>query len=140
MQSNTGGILTVHDKQGHFAITLDGISAKITCWDVELSNADCAEEFDVASNNSVDPGSVVILMEEGKVRQSTEEYDTRVAGVISGAGMYKPGLLLDRKASSSGRVPVTLIGKVFCKDDATKDAVRPGDLLTTSNRSGHAMR
>jgi hypothetical protein len=39
--------------------------------------------------------------------------------VISGAGACRPGVILDRRASSEGRAPVALVGKVYCKVDAT---------------------
>ena len=39
-----------------------------------------------------------------------------------------------------GRVPVALVGKVFCKVDARDVAIEVGDLLTTSPTPGHAMK
>ncbi|MBX1712591.1 hypothetical protein I9C95_04940, partial [Campylobacter jejuni] len=33
-----------------------------------------------------------------------------------------------------------LVGKVYCFADATTDPIRVGDLLTTGDRRGHAMR
>jgi hypothetical protein len=62
-----------------------------------------------------------------------------VAGVISGAGSYKPGLILDKQVTSRNRQPVALLGKVFCKVDAQFGSIAIGDLLTTSSTSGHAM-
>jgi hypothetical protein len=38
------------------------------------------------------------------------------------------------------RVPVALSGIALCKVDAGYGAIRPGDLLTTSPTTGHAMR
>jgi hypothetical protein len=35
---------------------------------------------------------------------------------------------------------VALSGRVYVKADATPAAIRPGDLLTTSERPGHAMK
>jgi hypothetical protein len=49
-------------------------------------------------------------------------------------------LILDRKESSEGRVPIALIGKVYCKVDAQYVAIEVGDLLTTSPTPGHAMK
>jgi hypothetical protein len=60
--------------------------------------------------------------------------------VISGAGSYKPGIVLDRKASVGRRVPIAVMGKVFCKVDAQYGAIQVGDLLTSSPTPGHAMR
>lgn len=109
--------------------------------DVVLANADCAEEFDVADNRDLLPGTVVILAEDGSVEESKAPYDTRVAGVVSGGSSYRPALILDRQAhSSSVRIPVALMGKVFCRADASQIPIHAGDLLTTSSRPGHAMR
>src|SRR2546423_6312496 len=54
--------------------------------DVILQRADCAEEFEVAPTSPSEPGTVMVLSEENRVSQSVQAYDTRVAGVISGAG------------------------------------------------------
>lgn len=102
--------------------------------------ADCAEEFDVAPVEEMEPGTVVVLSDEGPLLPSSRAYDRRVAGVISGAGEYQPGLIMDRKASAEDRRPVALIGKVYCKVDARYAPVEVGDLLTTSPTPGHAMK
>jgi hypothetical protein len=67
-------------------------------------------------------------------------YDKRVAGVISGAGSYKPGIVLDKQGDAANRMPVALVGKVYCKADAQFGAIEIGDLLTTSPTPGHAMK
>jgi hypothetical protein len=115
-------------------------SIKIEKGDILLTSAsDCAEDFDVAPSSEAEPGTVMILSGENCLSESTEPYDTRVAGVISGAGTYKPGIVLDRKPGPN-RHPVALLGKVYCKVDAGYGAVAPGDLLTTSPTKGHAMK
>jgi hypothetical protein len=107
--------------------------------DIILKNADCAEEFDVAEAD-VEPGTVLVLdADAGRLRTSDLAYDTTVAGVVSGAGTYRPGIVLDRHGPAAGRLPVALVGKVFCKVDATATPVRPGSLLTTAECPGHAM-
>ena len=107
--------------------------------DIRLANADCAEDFDIADGDSVEPGTVMVLGDEGALHQSHEAYDKRVAGVISGAGDYKPGIVLDRQQTSANRQPIALLGKVYCKVDAQFGAIAVGDLLTTSPTPGHAM-
>jgi hypothetical protein len=104
--------------------------------------ADCAEEFDSAEPSDLEPGTVVILDQNAKLRQSCAAYDKRVAGVISGAGGLRPGIVLDHQAEvqEGGRLPIALLGKVYCKVDATYGAVEVGDLLTTSPTPGHAMK
>lgn len=107
--------------------------------DVILANADCAEDFDV-DDDVCEPGTVMVLTDHGGIRASVSAYDRRVAGVISGAGQFRPGLILDRSTPSERRQPVALIGKVFCKVDAADHPITVGDLLTTADRPGHAMK
>ena len=125
--------------RGTFAVE-GNIDVFGTGCDIRLSNADCAEDFDVIGSQKVDPGTVMVLGEEGALRESDQAYDKRVAGVISGAGDYKPAIVLDGRKKSGNRQPIALIGKVFCKVDAGFGGIEVGDLLTTSSTPGHAMR
>jgi hypothetical protein len=108
--------------------------------DIVLQNADCAEEFAVTDCDGIESGTVMVLGEEGSLRPSTEAYDKKVAGVISGAGDLKPGLILDKQPESTDRMPIALMGKVNCKVDAQYGLIEVGDLLTTSPTPGHAMK
>ena len=108
--------------------------------DIILQNADCAEEFDISESEQIEPGSVMVLDRTGTLRQCTDPYDRKVAGVVSGAGNFKPGLLLDKKHGPNHRSPVALLGKVYCKADANFAPIEMGDLLTTSPTLGHAMK
>ena len=108
--------------------------------DIFLPGADCAEHFDIGAETPIDPGTVVVIHEDGALHQSVDAYDRKVAGVISGAGAYRPGLILDSQAASQKRQPVALVGKVFCKVDAQYGPIALGDLLTSSPTPGHAMR
>jgi hypothetical protein len=109
--------------------------------DIVLTGADCAEEFGVIGAETADPGTVVVLAGAGAVRVSDSTYDSRVAGVISGAGDYNPAVILDRRGEDpSCRRPVALMGKVYCKVDASHEPIDIGDLLTTSSTPGHAMK
>jgi hypothetical protein len=108
--------------------------------DVRLAGADCAEEFDIDEDGTLQPGTVMVIGENERLRQSTEPYDTRVAGVLSGAGTSRPGIVLGRQNSSQTRQALALVGKVFCKVDALYSPIAIGDLLTTSPTNGHAMK
>ncbi|MEM1207486.1 MAG: hypothetical protein AAGN66_29895, partial [Acidobacteriota bacterium] len=110
--------------------------------DIVLRNADFAEDFDVreAVMAQVEPGTVMVLDDDGKLVPCTEAYDRRVAGAISGAGDYRPGIIMDKQDDSTHRLPVALMGKVFVKVDAAFGAIATGDLLTTSPTPGHAMK
>lgn len=112
----------------------------ISAFDVALVGGDCAEEFDSAASGTIEPGTVMVIDEEGAVKPSEKAYDRRVAGIISGAGDFKPGLTLDRRGSGTNRLPIALIGKVYCKVDAQYSVIKVGDLLTTSPTAGHAMK
>jgi len=131
---NEGDVI-VRNGSGVEVIHLDGGSG-----DIILANADCAEDFDVAGAAGIEPGSVMVLGDDGMLLESTEAYDKRVAGVISGAGDYKPGIVLDRKRSERARMPLALMGKAYCKVDSALAPVAVGDLLTTSSTPGHAMK
>jgi hypothetical protein len=112
----------------------------VTCFDVVISNGDCAEEFALACPEVPLPGTVMCLVADGGVRPSESPYDTSVAGVISGARDFKPGILLDRQPGSGRRVPLALVGKVFCRVNADNAPIEVGDLLTTSAIPGTAMK
>jgi hypothetical protein len=113
--------------------------------------ADFAENFDVSSTTpesetspmKVEAGMVVSIdpATPGKLQLSTQAYDRRVAGIISGAGGVKPGMMMSQAGTlADGQHPVALSGRVYCWVDASQGAVEPGDLLTTSSTPGHAMK
>jgi hypothetical protein len=113
--------------------------------------ADLSEQFEVSATTNTDdasseqilPGMVVSIDPDnpGKLVVSNQVYDRRVAGIISGAGGIKPGLLMSQSASlADGSHPVALTGRVYCFVDASYGPVEPGDLLTTSDTPGHAMK
>ena len=131
---NEGDII-VRDGAGNERIRLDGNQG-----DIRLQNADCAEEFAVKDLEAIEPGIVMVFDEGDSLRQSTEAYDKKVAGVVSGAGNLKPGLVLDKKPEQTDRLPIALMGKVFCKVDAQYAPIQVGDLLTTSPTPGNAMK
>jgi hypothetical protein len=108
--------------------------------DVLLTGADCAEHFDAVDGRTLEPGTVVVIDDDGALCESQEAYDTKAAGVISGGGDYTHGIILDNQESQEGRVPVALVGKVYCKVDARYSPIKVGDLLTTSPTAGHAMK
>ncbi len=107
--------------------------------DIILRNADCAEDFEVEEKEDIEPGTVMIIGEDSKLCMSRQAYDRRVAGVIAGAGSYKPGIVLGRREEAQNALPIALIGRVFCKVDASYGPINIGDLLTTSPSPGFAM-
>jgi hypothetical protein len=108
---------------------------------VMAPGGDCAEYFELAPACKAEPGSVMALDEEGRMIVSSVEYDRKVAGVVAGAGDYRPGIVLGaHKASAANQVQIALIGRVSCKVDASFAPIAVGDLLTTSPTPGHAMK
>jgi hypothetical protein len=148
--SNTGGgrgLTAVGSPAGHFDGDVEVTGnincherSTITCFDVSLTGGDCAEDFDVRDLKDSEPGTVMVVDDSGVLQAGDKPYDKRVIGVISGAGDYKPGIVLDKQGSCKNRKPIALLGKTFCKVDAQYGPVEIGDLLTTSPTVGHAMR
>lgn len=105
--------------------------------------ADLAEPFAVTGAGTIDPGMVVAIDPEnpGQMRLSDKAYNHMVAGVVSGAGDIKPGLILQQEGTVAvGAHPVALSGRIYVWADTTNGAIQPGDLLTTSTTPGHAMK
>lgn len=114
--------------------------------------ADLSEKFEVkslpipnsrASAPEVQPGLIVSIdpSSPGKLAISSKAYDRKVAGIISGAGGIKSGMLMSQSSSvADGSHPIALTGRVYCWADASNGPINPGDLLTTSKNPGHAMK
>ncbi len=107
---------------------------------INLVRADYAEDFTVSDPAEVLPGMLMVLNEDCSVRASEEAYDGHVAGVVSGAGSFQPAVVLDHLDGVPNRMPLALMGKVFCMVDADLGGIAVGDLLTTSTTRGHAMK
>ena len=77
---------------------------------------------------------------DGDLQPCSHAYDKKVAGVVSGAGNFKPGIILGRQKSQGNALLISLVGKVYCNVDAQYSPIEVGDLLTTSPTPGHAMK
>ncbi len=107
-----------------------------------LGGSDISEQFDIGGGE-IRPGMVVCIdpANPGKLSVSAKAYDRTVAGVVSGAGGVNPGFLMSQRGSvADGKHPVALTGRVWVHCDASNGAIQPGDLLTTSDVPGHAMK
>jgi len=100
---------------------------------------DYSEGFDVSENKVISPGSVLIIDPEnpGKLTLSAEPYDSKVAGIVAGAKGLGSGVRLGVDQFDHD---VALAGRVYCNVDATEMGIEPGDLLTTSDIPGYAMK
>jgi hypothetical protein len=101
----------------------------------DTSCSDVAEYFPVAEEP--EPGTVMVIGEDSKLQCSGTAYDTTVAGIVSTA----PGVSLGtNETGNEGEKLIAVAGRVPCKVDATYAPIEPGDLLTTSDTPGHAMK
>lgn len=108
--------------------------------DIILRNADCAEDFQVEDIECAEPGTVMVIGDNSRLRISHTAYDRRVIGIVAGAGDYRPGIILGRNGDVADALPIALVGRIFCKMDANYGAIGIGDLLTTSPTPGYAMK
>ncbi len=96
------------------------------------------------SESNIKPGMVVTIDPDrvGELKISGKAYDKTVAGIISGANGVNPGMVLTQEGSvADGKHPVALTGRVWCWVDADAGGeIVAGDMLTTSDTPGHAMR
>ena len=126
-------------------------SGKMRCTTIEIAGgSDLAEPFDVASHDEsgsqldIEPGMVVVIdpANPGALRIATSANDRKVAGIISGANDLAPGMIMKSEGQqhADGDHPVALTGRVWCWCDASTASIEPGDMLTTSDTAGHAMK
>ena len=145
-----GSALKLRNASGTTKITLDtdvSGDGRVTTDELEIKGgSDLSETFDVSGGYGVaapEPGMVVSInpSNPGRLTISGRPYDRMVAGVVSGAGGIETGLIMGQEGSvADGSVPVALTGRVYVYVDAAYGAVQPGDLLTTSETPGHAMK
>ncbi|MEM1235162.1 MAG: hypothetical protein AAGH70_13650 [Pseudomonadota bacterium] len=109
--------------------------------DIRFLNADFAEEFTIQRDAVAitPPGTVMALDEDGDLVPSASAYDSAVVGVVAGAGQYKPALILDQRGGED-RKAIAMVGKAMVRVSACNGPVKVGDLLTTSDVPGVAMK
>jgi hypothetical protein len=120
------------------------ISAAHTCTTITITGgSDLAEPFPISTAEpQVSEGAVMVIDEThpGQLKLADQPYDTRVAGVVSGANGIHPGIQMQQEGVLAGGRNVALSGRVYVQADASNGSIKPGDLLTTSSTPGRAMR
>ena len=143
INSGGGDILRGLDRNGVQVFRL-AQNGTLTTRVVEITGADFSEKFEVReAKGRIEPGMVVAIdpAHPGQLVVSAQAYDRRVAGILSGAGGINTGMLMGQPGTlADGNHPVALSGRVYVWADASNGAIQPGDLLTTSNLPGHAMK
>lgn len=137
------GIYSIGGENGYAAefqgkVLITGRSSGHTV--MELGEGlDYAEGFDVTQKAKITPGSILIIDPEnpGKLALGNTAYDTRVAGIVAGAKNLGSGV---RLGAGQFDYDVALAGRVYCNVEALEQAIKPGDLLTTSSVPGYAMK
>lgn len=134
-ENGNGPIISLDPTQGNRKITTPTL--------VITGGSDLAEPFDIAGSEAVKPGMVVAIDAEhpGQLRIAENAYDRTVAGCVSGANGINPGLTMQQEGTvADGSLPIALSGRVYCRANASYGSIQPGDLLTTSDTPGHAMK
>lgn len=141
------GTIRLFKADGSTAITLDASDSsgngRISTDVLQINGADLSEQFDINGAQAITPGQVVSIdpHNPGKLAIATEAYDKRVAGIVSGAGGVRTGLLMGQPDTiASGEHAVALTGRVWCFADADFGTIEPGDQLTSSATAGYAMK
>jgi hypothetical protein len=150
---NFGGYFVARGKYGRGIYAQGGPSGyaaefngTVTTKVLEITGGtDLSEIFEVHTEENLLPvaGMVVSIDTEnpGQLVISQQAYDRTVAGIISGAGNIDPGMILGQSDSVSDcDLKVALTGRVYCLANTSNGAIQQGDLLTTSNIPGHAMK
>jgi len=110
---------------------------------LDFVGSDFAENFDIVAEVKPLPGMVVSIDPDhaGKLMLSQTAYDTKVAGIVSGANGISPGMMMGQENSiADGEYPVALSGRVYAYASIEGGAIKPGDLLTTAAKEGHVMK
>ncbi|MEN6626050.1 MAG: hypothetical protein ABFD69_07485 [Candidatus Sumerlaeia bacterium] len=145
----TSGTLSVSGAVSTGALTANGtlnVTGEATVPVINITGgSDLSEKFNVNSSAMSPEAGMIVCIDPanaGELKVSTKAYDRTVAGVISGAGGVKTGMVMGQTSMkiANGDLPVALTGRVYCMVDASNGAILPGDLLTTSNVPGHAMK
>jgi hypothetical protein len=136
---NAGGGQTLMTLDGENGLFVGGQAS--VCALTIRGGCDLAEPFPM-KEPQIEKGSVVVIDEEhpGQLKLSQRAYDTRVAGIVSGANGVKPGISLHQDGVLDSGENVALSGRVYVLADAASAPIEPGDLLTTSATPGHAMK
>ncbi len=100
---------------------------------------DYAEGFNVSTEGKLPEGTVLVIDPDhpGELMQSASAYDGKVAGIIAGANGLKSGV---RLGAGGFDYDVALAGRVYACVTGGETGIQPGDLLTTADTPGCAMK
>ena len=137
--AGTNQLSLVNDAGGNInLVTAAGAATRVNV--LEIAGADIAEKF--PASEKLEPGMVVAIDKQnpGKLCLAQGVYNRCVAGVVSGANNFSVGAVLGSTPNTKDAPAIALSGRVYVQCDASSGAIEPGDLLTTSDVPGHAMK
>ena len=140
--ASRGNSLQIHDiTTGQLRVSLDA-NGKFNIYGTLYvsGGADLAEPFDMTDIASLELGDVVVMdpANPKHLTKSLIAYDHKVAGIVSSS--EQAGYVAGGRSDGSSDKPIALSGRVLCKVSAENGAIVVGDLLTTSNTPGYAMK
>ena len=103
----------------------------------DKSPSNVVEMFQVDDEDYISPGDLLVISHKGGsiLSRSSGSYAKSIIGVVSG----NPALVFDNSGNAKKTYPVTLAGKTYCKVDARRRPVNPGDLIVSSDMPGAGM-
>lgn len=130
--THNGNIITTNISTGSAVIggTITGAWTLTTGSRLNATYADLAEYYE--GDEEYEPGTVMIFGGNYEVTASLTSNDARVAGVVT----TNPAYVLN-KDQVGIKVCIALVGRIPCK---VIGRIKKGDLLTTSNTTGCAMK
>jgi len=102
---------------------------------------DYAEILELADRDGIAAGSVVAWDPGARGLVAASASNCRLTvGVISGAGGFRPGMVIGSRADGTRDFPVSMSGLVHARVNREGGTVRPGDRLVPSSVPGVGMR
>lgn len=145
-ESHNGRFGIYSDLSNEFFLTIDHTgTTSLKCLQI-FGGCDLAENFNIVEKAEAPkpaPGLLVSIDPDnpGELMVTTEAYDKKLAGAVSGANGINTGTVLKQEGTvGDGDFPVALAGRIYIKADASFGAIQPGDMLTSSSVAGHAMK
>lgn len=146
LENQSGDVLVEADDELMLVVSNTQVEVKKRL--IVTGGSDLAEGFTISSTHkktapTVIPGMILSIDSKhpGQLKVSQVAHDRTVAGIVSGAGGINTGMILGQPGTiADGEVAVALTGRAYALVDASYGPIKPGDLLTTSPTTGHAMK
>ena len=140
-QGSDSGYLGIADRNGNDQVILKVQGGEGVVGVNGIKVHDYAEILDLATREGIRAGSVVAWDPDASgLVPASGSNARRVVGVISGAGKFRPGMVIGSREDGSKDFPVAVSGVVYVRVSGEAGSVEPGDLLVPSSAAGVGMR